>query len=467
MSNNCLGKQAIVIGGSISGLLAARVLSDYFEQVTVIERDRYPEKPSPRKGIPQSFHAHQLMLKGLEIFENLFPGLENNLVDAGAQKFDMGSEMAWLTPAGWGVSFDSGLDMLAFSRDILDWFIHQKLSALNNVTFLESSEVVGLLSNLDKTAVTGVKIRVGTKLANNDAKAKLLEADLVVDASGRASKTPRWLENLGYIPPQETVVDALPGYATCIYQIPLAIQAKWKSRYVQAAPPTRMRAGIIFPIEGDRCIVTLVSFGSDNLPRNEVEFLDFARSLESPIIYNAIINAQPLSSIFAYRAQGNRLRHYERLSKYINSFVVLGDAVCTFNPVYGQGMTVAALEAITLQKCLQKQCQNDTLLNLSKVFQQKLAKVNQSAWALSTSQDYRYPCVKGKPPGYEVKLFNWYIDKIVKLTTYDSEVRLRFFEVMHMLKAPSVLFKPSIILKVLRQMIDIRYSTLQLKNVQL
>jgi 2-polyprenyl-6-methoxyphenol hydroxylase-like FAD-dependent oxidoreductase len=454
-----LGSHALVIGGSMAGLLAGRVLANHFDRVTIIERDRFPEQPMPRKGVPQSQHFHGLLMRGLILLKELFPGIQDELVAAGASILDMGADMAWFTPAGcWAVCFQSGIHSLACSRELLDWGIRRRLFAFANVSFLEECNVTGLLPNSDGTGVTGVSVRFRNHLAKGNTNEEQLYADLVVDASGRGSKASQWLKALGYMPPEETVVDASLGYASRIYQIPLGFQAAWKGVYIQASPPTRTRTGVFFPIEGNRWMVTLCGAAPDYPPTNEAGFLECVRGLATPTIYNAIKDAEPISSIYGHRGTENRFRHYERLSCQPGGFVVLGDAVCTFSPVYGQGMTIAALGAMTLDECLreQRQDRHRNILGLARRFQKKLAKVNSVPWLAATCQDSRYPRVKGKTKtsGYAERLMQWYMDQVILLIAKNPNVCLVFLEVINMLKPSAVLFKPSIFVQVLRQVLN-------------
>lgn len=356
--------------------------------------------------------------------------------------------MAWLNGAGWSVRFQSGFNILAFSRDLLDWKIRRRLSAFTNVRFLEQCKVSRLHSS-DGTSVTGVSV-----IHNTSAQSKQEEllADLVVDASGRGSKAPQWLKALGYTPPAETVIDAFPGYATRIYEIPSGFEADWKGVYIQASPPSRIRGGVLYPIEENHWIVSLTGMMADYPPADEAGFLEFARSLSSPMIYDAIADAKPLSPISIYHAPGNRLRHYEQ-ARQPEGFVVVGDAVCTFNPVYGQGMTIAALGAITLDQCL-RELHQQGYRSLAERFQKRLSHINSIPWLFATSQDSRYPKAKGKTPSYTDRLMQSYLDRVTELTTNNTSVYLVMFEVIHMLKPITALFQPNIVFQVLKQALN-------------
>lgn len=448
------GKQALIIGGSIAGLLAGRVLAEHFEQVTIIEQDQFPEQPVARKGTPQAQHLHVLLKRGEQILEQLFPGLTDELLMQGVPTFDAGADIQWLTAAGWGIRFDSGIKLLSFSRSLLDWHIRQRLLTFPNVRFLEARRVTGLLTNPQKTHITGLALQAVAEVAADSAET-CIYGDLIVDASGRSSKLPHWLTAIGYQPPEETVVNAFLGYASRIYRLPDTFPSDWKAYYVQAAPPQRVRTAIFCPIEGDRGILNLVGSVGDHPPTDEVGFLEFLRtSLPDSQLYDLIQSSEPLSPIRSFRGTENRSRHYEQLAQWPEGLLVLGDAVCSFNPTYGQGMTTSAIGALTLDECLREQRQlhtNGDLTGLGQRFQQRLAKVNELPWTLATTEDCRYPHAEGGKLDKVTQLFQWYIGRVLQLTTYNPQVRLAFMEVTQMLKSPSALFHPKVVFQVLRQ----------------
>ncbi|MGB5970742.1 MAG: hypothetical protein WBG70_20685 [Spirulinaceae cyanobacterium] len=436
---------AVVIGGSMAGLLAGRVLADHFDRVTIIEKGYFPEKPSFRPGVPQSPHLHFLLMQGRIILDKLFPGFTEDLMAAGAQLLDMTADVAWLKPFGWAVRFPSDFNILSLSRSLLDWYIHKRLLALKLVNFLEGGSVTGLLSQNDGI-VTGVSVRIRDRSSPENSRQEEIRADLVVDASGRNSKTPQWLESLGYQAPKEALVNAHPGYASCTYQIPSGFKADWKAVYLQGSPPKQPRAAILYPIEGDRWIVSTMSIAPDYPPGDEAGFLEFLSKLESPILYDTLKNAQPLSPVVTYRPSGNRRRYYEQLPKQPEGFIVTGDSVCTFSPVYGQGVTVSALEAITLGQCLQ-----NGLAGVERRFQKELGKVVTGPWLAATTQDARYDGVEGKSLTFKEHLLQGYMDRVDELATTNPDICLKLFDVIHMIKSPDSLLEPALAMRVLMQ----------------
>jgi 2-polyprenyl-6-methoxyphenol hydroxylase-like FAD-dependent oxidoreductase len=437
---------ALVIGGSMAGLLTARVLSERFGRVTIVERDRFPEGPEFRKGVPQSRHLHAFMIRGRMISDRLFPGLSEELEEAGAVPLDSANDFEWLTPAGFAPRFPSGLPLLMSSRDLLEWTVRKRVAALPKVNFLEKTDVTGLLPTLEGESVAAVKLR--SRAAKDAAESQEpLRAELVVDASGRNSNASKWLKALGYTPPEETYINSHLGYASRVYRRPEWFDGDWKGLNVQATPPEVTRGGVLLPLEGDRWMVTLSGLGGDYPPTDEEGFMDFARSLRTSLLYEAIKDAEPISAISGYRDTENRRRHYEKLARQPDNFLVTGDAACAFNPVYAQGMTTAALGAEVLEECLRE---SHDLTGFSKHFQKRLAKATAGSWLLATGEDFRVQGVEGGKANFATHLTHRYMDRVLALSLQDIEVRQTFLEVFHMLKAPTALFGPSIALKVLR-----------------
>jgi 2-polyprenyl-6-methoxyphenol hydroxylase-like FAD-dependent oxidoreductase len=441
---------AIVVGGSITGLIASRVLSDHFERVTLIERDPFPGEAVPRKGLPQARHLHLLLVRGRQVVEQLFPGIGDELVAEGADVLDAARDIAWLTPAGWGTRFRSGICSFACSRSLLDHVLRRRVSSIGTISVKPDTDVVGLRFATNDARVTGVVVTARGAGAKGGGET-VMDADLVVDASGRRSRTPEWLAHVGFDRPEETVVNAHLGYASRVYKRPTPAPADWKCLYVQAAPPERTRGGVAFAIEGGRWIVTLGGIGGDYPPTDEPGFLSFMGSLASREVFDAVAGAEPLSSIAGFRATENRWRHYERLSRRPEGLVVMGDAACTFNPVYGQGMTLASLAAVALGERLryQRERRHGSLSGLAARFQRDLARINKAPWLLATSEDFRSPRFDGARPGLTVRLMHGYLDRVIARTTCDEDVRKVFLSVLHMIDAPAALFRPAILAKAL------------------
>jgi 2-polyprenyl-6-methoxyphenol hydroxylase-like FAD-dependent oxidoreductase len=277
-------------------------------------------------------------------------------------------------------------------------------------------------------------------------------ADLVVDASGRDSRAPRWLQALGYQPPAETVVNSFLGYASRYYHRPPDQPWPWKAAIVQRARPRGTRSGVLAPLEGDRWILTLAGAARDYPPNDEEGFLRFARELQHPILHDVAKELTPASPIWSYRRTENRLRHYDRLARRPERFVVLGDAACAFNPAYGQGMTVAATHAATLHRCLraQRAARSDgSLSGFARRFQRELANDLRVPWLMATGEDFRHPATEGPRPGPSSRVSHWYFDRVIERANSDVVVHHAFLEVVHLLRAPRILLRPDMLLRVL------------------
>lgn len=448
-------RHAVVLGGSLSGLLAARVLSDHFEHVTLIERDVYPETPEARRGVPQANHVHGLLLRGRQVLEELFPGLQDEMIAAGAPLLDMANDISWFTRAGFGIRFPSDLKVLSFTRPMLDWYVRRRVSRNPRVEIMDNTDVLRLIP--DSNANRHVAVLVCPRTAESDRRiAKEITADLIVDATGRASRAPRWLAQIGYEPPEEIVVNAHLGYASRLYRIPEDFHGDWTCVFLQAAPPECKRGAILFRVEGNRWLVTLIGGGGDYPPNDDAEFLEFARSIPVNTIYDAIRSAEPLSSIKTHRATENRLRRFENAKQLPANFVLLGDAVCAFNPVYGQGMTTGALGALALRESLREQLRlhsDGSLRGFSHRFQKRLAKVIKAPWLMATGEDFRYRETEGGAPGRVTTFMHWYMDQVLQLATRIVPVRKVLLDAFSMLTPPSSLFQPRVLFCVLLQVL--------------
>ncbi|MDZ4763437.1 MAG: 2-polyprenyl-6-methoxyphenol hydroxylase-like oxidoreductase [Chloroflexota bacterium] len=436
--------RVIVIGASMAGLLAARVLADHFGQVTIIERDELPDAPEVRGGVPQGRHIHALLAQGQDIMEALFPGLSDELTSAGSPRIKWGLDTAYLTVGGWTRRDESGLETNIITRPDLEWRVRRRLLARGNIEIICRTDVTRLIA--EGNAVVGVEIQ--PRDSSDAGGVQTLLADLVVDVSGRRSKTPEWLTALGYPVPEETHVNSYIGYATRLYEKPQGDFA-WKILFMSGRPADGILRGAgIFEVEGGRWMVTLGGVNKDYPPTDDADFVDYTRGLASPEIYDAIKDATPISPIYGYRVDGSRWRHYEKLTRRPARLLIMGDALCAFNPLYGQGMTVAAMEARDLGALLTER--RDHWDGLEAAFQHVAAKSVQRAWLMATGEDLRYPGTEGDRPGAMERLAQRYVDRVVALMPYDIDISRAFINVMNLNDPATVLFAPSILGRVLR-----------------
>jgi 2-polyprenyl-6-methoxyphenol hydroxylase-like FAD-dependent oxidoreductase len=457
------GSHAIVIGASLAGLLAGHVLADHFDRVTFIERDHLPQGPEFRTAVPQARHIHVLLVRGNRLLEQLFPGLDNELAAAGAEIVDWAADTWWFNFGTWKPRFPSELISHLCSRELLEWIIRRRVASSSKIRWLAECDVTALLTDENNTRVIGVRLHAraarGGRLnsqAEPHEEPVELHADLVVNASGRDSRAAEWLAKLGYPSPQETRVNSFLGYASRCYRRPKDRQPEWKALVVSATPPDISRGAVLVPLEGERWLVTLAGAARDYPPTDETGFVDFARSLPTPVLYEAIQDALPVTSIFGYRRTENVRRYYEKLPRYLEGLVTLGDAVCAFNPVYGQGMTVAALGASALDECLREQRRlrpAGELAGLAERFQKKLGRVVATPWLLATGEDFRYPTTEGAQPHLATRILRPYLDQVLLTAAENPRAHQAFLQVVHLVKPPTALFHISVLAPVLAQVV--------------
>lgn len=445
--NTWLG-HAVVIGGSVGGLLAARALANHFRRVTIVERDDLPGEPGFRPGTPQSRHAHVLLARGAQSMERMFPGLSGELVSAGAVGTEWPADALTLSDHGWSPRFSGGLQSVSLTHQLLEWTLRQRLSALAGIDFLGGLTCTGLLANRNAAQVGGVVLRPRTGAGQEVD----LAADLVVDASGRASRAAEWLRQIGHEPPRETRIESSLGYASRFYSPPSSFDADWKAIYLGRKLPVNPRSGVLVPVEGGRWLVTLTGRGDAAPSSDESAFLDFARDLRSSVLYDAIKEAEPLTPVWGFRRTENVRRHYEAMRRRPEGFIVVGDAACAFNPLYGQGTTVAALGAETLDSCLReyrRRSPTGDLVGFGSLFQRRLAITSRPAWRVATSGDLKRQGTGGAG-GVVKRLQRHYLEGVFAAALDNRDVGLATLRVLHMMASPTSLLRPAVAARVLR-----------------
>ena len=452
--NRRLGKHAIVVGGSIGGLLTARVLLEHFEQVTIIERDSFSTNYEPRKGVPQGRNVHVIFGGGVRVINRLFPGFFDELAKTGSVVCDFAKDLCWYHGGVWKARPASDLVSYWQSRPFLESNILRRLKADTDIRILEQCAVTGFLSSPDNSRITGVEIRGPEETGN----AERLEADLVIDAGGRGSQTPVWIEAIGYQRPVETTVEVNIGYASRIYEPSQDAKRDWQIMALYGTPPNSKRTGYIFPIEEGRWLVSQVGFLKDFPPDDDVGYLEFAKSLELPDFYEAIKDAKPLTPISTFKFPANRWRRYDKLARFPAGLIVIGDAISTFNPVYGQWMSVCSLEVDELRQLLEN-CQGNSTIpdDLAKKFFRKTAKIIETPWMLATQSDFLYPETSGKRPVH-TNVLNWYLLRMLQLCSGSDRIVKTFYEVLHFIKKPSAFFHPTVLFPVLGRAIGLKGS---------
>lgn len=443
-------QHALIIGCGIAGMTAAAVLSQYFQRVTLIERDLLPEQPKFRAGKPQGRHAHVLLGQGLRSLEALFPGLTEELRQAGALTCNWGGpDVRWYHYGGWRKRHPIALTTLSCSVNLIEWALRRRLQRIPQVRILTECTVNELLA--DSTGVTGLRLQSHHK--GRGQKVVELLGSLVVDATGRRSMAPEWLNKLGFGPLPETKIDAFWGYASRYYERPSEPAQGCLVMAIHPTPPQSPRIGALVPLENRLWLVSVAGSNRDYPPDDDAGFLEFARGLAQPDLFEAIRDAKPVSGIYGYRFAENRLRHFDRLKRHLEGFIALGDAVCQFNPIYGQGMSVAAIGAVRLDLSMKTHLRrnpNRTLRGFARTFQRGLARDLRVPWLTTTNEDLRYAkndvAAKNK---LTVRFLQGFVRNVLELGVKDYQAYRIFLQVMHLVISPLHLINPLLLIKVL------------------
>jgi 2-polyprenyl-6-methoxyphenol hydroxylase-like FAD-dependent oxidoreductase len=433
-----IGDRAVVLGASMAGLLAARVLADAYGQVMVIDRDDLPETPTHRRGVPHGRHIHALLARGQQALEELVPGLTAELVNDGVPTGDMLADARLYLSGHRLRQAHTGLGLLCVSRPVLEDHVRTRVRALPSVRFLDSCDVVGLATTPDGRRVTGARV---LRRADGSAE-ELVAADLVVDATGRGSRTPVWLEALGYARPAREQVRIGLGYATRTYRLPPDV-LQGDLAVVQAATPQHPRAGALQLLEGDRWMLTLAGILGDHPPTDSDGFLAFARSLRFPDIYQAVRGGEPLDDPVGFRFPASVRHRYERLDRFPDGLLVMGDAVASFNPLYGQGMSVAAIEALALRRHLERGIEPQP-----RRFFRDLARVVDVPWDMAAGGDLVFPDVQGRRTR-RIRLISAYLTRLHASAAHDARLASAFVRVAGLVAPPQSLLHPAVAIRVL------------------
>jgi len=435
-----IGKQAVVVGAGLAGLTAARSLADFFERVVVLENDALPNEASHRPGTPQSRHIHALLAGGLQALSRLFPGFVESLSQAGAVRLRMGYDDRIELP-GYDPfpQRDLGISIYGMTRPLLEFTVRKRLGEYRNVEIRESCRAQKFITG--DAAVTAVRCE------NSDGRTETLKADLVVDASGHGSLTEALLNSIGWPLPEETWIGVDLGYTTALFDIPDGAPPDWMGVRTLAHYPHNKRAAIL-PVEGKRWMLTLAGRYDEKPPGDLDGCLMFAQQLRTPTVYNAIRQAKPVSEIARFVFKGSRWRHFERLEKLPQGLLPFGDAICRFNPIYGQGMGVAALEADVLNRLLAAQSAGgDRLAGLAAAFFSEVERLIDTPWWTAAMPDFSDPRTEGqRPSDFEDTLK--FSAALLKLAAQDSAIHKLFIEVQNLLKPRSTYRDPELVRRV-------------------
>jgi 2-polyprenyl-6-methoxyphenol hydroxylase-like FAD-dependent oxidoreductase len=437
-----IGEHAVVLGASMSGLLAARVLSDFYRTVTVVERDVLPTDNAQRRGVPQGRHIHGLWPRGSQILDDLFPGFLTDLIRDGCKKVD--GDFSQIYASFGGHQFVRSGTMRNFqprdagyypSRPLLEGHVRRRVRAISNVGLMDGYDVVDLMSSDDRSRITGV-----TVTSRQDDEKRSVTADLVIDATGRGSRTPAFLEHLGYDRPVEDEVVVHIAYASQMLRIPAGMHNE--ILVLVGHVPGRPTAMALVAYEHDTWMFTAAGMVGHEPPADREGMLSFIEDFTPPAIVSALRCAEPLGDVARYRTPSSRWRRYDKMRRFPAALLVFGDAICSFNPIYGQGMTVAALEALALDRSLRRGSHN-----LAPRFFRAAAKPVGVAWQLAVGGDLALTEVEAPRP-LSVRLTNKYVDRVQSAAETNVYVADRFMKVAGFACPPASLFSPSFVLRV-------------------
>ncbi|MEV5315390.1 FAD-binding monooxygenase [Streptomyces sp. NPDC052610] len=434
-----VGDRAVVLGGSMAGLLAATVLTESYTEVLVVDRDRLDGVTEARRGAPHGRHAHGLVARGQQIFEELFPGLTEELSAAGVRPGDFGSAIRWYFNGHRLATGHSGLLSVPATRPVLEYHVRRRVQDMPQVTFLEGHDILGLETSADRRRVTGARVQ-----RQDGGSPEVLAADLVVDITGRGSRTPVWLEELGYARPEETRIKIDLAYTTRHFALDTDPFGK-ELAIIPVATPSHPRGAFFYRVPGDDGQVQLSLTGilGDHPPADLDGFLAYTRSLPVPDIYEAVRRATPTLDSGTFKFPASVRRHYERLTRFPENFLVMGDAVCSFNPVYGQGMSVAALETLALRRQLRSGTPD------FRRFFQEVATAVDAPWEFAAGADLGYRGVEGhRTP--RIRMANAYVDRLHRAATHDAELTNAFIRAAGLIDPPAALMRPRTLFRVLR-----------------
>ncbi|MGW7431770.1 FAD-dependent oxidoreductase [Streptomyces sp. NPDC054861] len=446
-------RHAVVIGGSVAGLLAARVLSEHAEKVTVVERDRFPEGPDARPGVPQSRHTHVLLEGGQRALDELLPGFMDELAELGAPRVGMPQDLVQWQNGQWFRRIPATIAIYTGARSQLEWLVRRRVLTDPRIETVQGAEAVGLIG--DSARVRGVLLRdrgagaapssPGSGTARRE-EPRRLEADLVVDASGRGTRAADWLAAIGAEAPHEETIDTGLAYATRVYSAPENDKTDALGYFV-VPNPQQVYGGVVVPLGGGRHLVTLSGLRGDEPPTDEAGFEAYAHRLPHPVIAEWLTRATPESPVHGFRRTANVRRRYDRPGRRPAGFLATGDALCTFNPIYGQGMAVAAMSAVALGRALGDRRRTAS----TRVVQRALLDASRQAWDISAGSDKKMPGATGSAVGTRAvdKPVGWYLGRLQQRYGGDPVIGAAFRSVLSLTAPMTALFAPAVARSVL------------------
>ncbi|PKI16187.1 FAD-binding oxidoreductase [Colwellia sp. 12G3] len=438
--------RAVVVGGSMSGMCTAKVLSDYFDEVIILDADIGHELDDPREKTPQANHAHHLLHRGQVELEHLFPGFLEELKAAGAKVIDASKSYRIFQNGSWKVVCDSGVKACALRRSLLEGVLRERIETINNIDYRYESTVDSLLLNDQTQAVSGVSYMTLDGEVT-------LAADLVVDSSGKNAKFQNIMSEFDYEQPEESEMAIEVTYSSVFFTIdPKDAPADWEIMTIYNHRPYErdVTYAAFYSEDKSSFLVTMSSYGRDNSPKTIEEFIEWSRVLQQPHVYDLIQKATPVTDVKVFKFPRMFRRHYEKLANIPAGFFVMGDAFASADPVSAAGMTKCFLEARALESILANP--SNSLTDVPKLQYQAAAKIFDEIWSVLSEQIYRFPWVEGKRPFYQ-KAMNLYVDHVMKISAFDKEAFVAFLRVTNFTAPMQSLLKPRIVFKVIKHML--------------
>jgi 2-polyprenyl-6-methoxyphenol hydroxylase-like FAD-dependent oxidoreductase len=421
-----LGRRAVIAGGSLGGMLAARAIAPHFDEVVVLERDVFTDTPAPRRTTPQSHHVHMLLKGGENAIDRILPGFRDAIERSGSVKIRAGLDFLAGSELGFAPRWDAGMELHGQSRWMLEHCMRSRVLATTpNVELRMGSTIRGLEFDAAANRITGAKVETADGTST-------LAAGLVVDATGRGEGGLRWLSALGVPLPEVEEVSVDFGYSSAIVELRDDPDRDWKALAMGNLPRVGARGAVILPIEGGRFICSLGGRAGDYPPDNEADFVEFAKSLPHPTMYETLVDAKFVSGVARMIYPANRFRHYERSTTLPRGLIPVGDALCSFNPTYGQGMTSAALQAEALFDTFAHRNPNESLDALTHAYLQRAAEVVRMPWRQANYNDFLYPTTQGNRDMFTQDELQYRM-QIQIAASRDEELRKLSNEVGHLL----------------------------------
>ncbi|MGE7632652.1 FAD-dependent monooxygenase [Bacillus paramycoides] len=432
--------KAIVIGGSIAGKLAAKALSTTFKEVIILEAGERWNGIDPRKRVPQSNHPHVLLKGGEKAIEELFPNITNELIEAGSIVNNFTRDLKWHQFGLWKQPFIGEVHMIQQSRPMLESHIQNRIEQVSNITTKYEILVEALQVDEKRNKVYGVKAKCLEKGTQEE-----IHADIVVDASGFGSKSIGWLRAYDIEVKEEKVrIDLF--YATRMFRLKEDETLDYCNLLMSPSFPENPYGVLIQTIEDNRYFVTFSGYANEKAPRTDDEFYNFAENLSIPNVTDFLNKAEAITDIKTYKIPYQVRRRFDLVNNLPEGLLVVGDAQCRFDPVFGQGVSVAAMEAHQLQVLLQGRKQLDK--TFTQQFYKKAANIIETPWDMTTTEISRHPQLK-RELTMKQKFQLWYTKQIYRLSASDSDVYIRLVRVMNLIRSPFHLFHPKVLLAVL------------------